>query len=177
MKYLLYFTAMLFGSINISSATSFELDDYLNITGVNEYKIIINNATAFSVNMTSLDLTEASVWLFDENGDLALEDQFWINDFPSVDPGALGSGDEGYYTLAVSVFGVEPFLSNNLTDGWDKSIANPDDEGEYSLQVTGAALISPRLEVKSIPTLSEWAFILLSALIGLSVFASQRRLI
>ena len=191
MKNILYFSVLLFNTINICSA-GIVIDGYLVPAGVDEYEIVIDDATAFSVDMTS-PLFEASVWLFDDSGDLTLEDQFWIDGFPSVFPGDLSAGDEGNYTLAISIFGVEPEDITdpiNLSEGWYTDAANPGDEGDYSVTIEGASLYEPEEPApappppapaapaaKQIPTLSEWGMILMSAFLGLTVFARQRKLI
>ena len=177
MKNILYFSVLFFSSINICSA-GIVIDGYLPPAGVDEYEIVVDDAAAFSVDMTSINLIEASVWLFDDIGDLVLDDQFWIDGVTSVYPGDLITGI-GDYTLAVSIFGVGPFPSNNLNDGWDTSIANPGDEGDYKVNIEGASLAAapPATAAKPIPTLSEWGMILMSVFLGLTVFARQRKLI
>jgi hypothetical protein len=181
MKNILYFSVLFFSSINICSAGIIDINGHIDSNGVvvNEYEIVVDDAAAFSVDMTSINLIEASVWLFDDICDLVLDDQLWIDGVTSIYPGDLITGI-GDYTLAVSIFGVMPFPSNNLNDGWDTSIANPDDKVDYKVTVEGASLAAaPALPpaAKPIPTLSEWGMILMSALLGLTVFARQRKLI
>ena len=169
MKYILYFTVLLFSSINLSSAA--QIHGHLDTFDVDTYKINVTDAENFSVEMTGhmsnekgpIDdaEAEASVWLFKApSGKLSWDDQFWSNDFPSIFPGDFSDGDEGMYYLAFSIFGIEP-ATDNIHDGWLTDAANDEDYGDYWVEITGASVPAP-------PVL--W---LLSA--GLLVLVRQRK--
>lgn len=148
MKYILCFSVLLLSSINLSSAASIDGSlDYPSGDTYRTHQININDAPNFSVNMTTVGLAEASLWLFDGLGGWVTDDQFWSgNGFTSIFPGDLSAGDEGMYYLAVSIFGVQPdSLSLNMNDAWEDFTfpGNQQDSGQYSLEITGATVPAP----------------------------------
>jgi len=169
MKYILYFSVLIFSSINVSSAASLDIHGYLNPQSYNIHEINVTDAANFSAEMmTSKGLDEASFWMFDAAGDYVTDDQFWIPGVASVDKGDLSAGDEGMYFIAASIFGMQPdSFSENMNDPWENFTFpdNAKDEGEYWISLTGVDAPKP---VPAPPVL--W---LLSA--GLLVFFRARK--
>ncbi|RLA20925.1 MAG: hypothetical protein DRQ62_10000 [Gammaproteobacteria bacterium] len=99
--------------------------------------------------MTSSDVSEldASVWLFDDIGDLVQSDQFWCCDLPSLGVGGpdgnIPEPAVGTAFIGVSAWYMLPVgFPQNMNDWEDVSF--PQDatvQGDYQLNLSGARAV------------------------------------
>ena len=127
-----------FGLGRLSSISGTLINRGSRSDDIDLYRFIIDQPASFSASLAA-DLSadnDASLFLFNESGELILSDDDSGPGFlPEFAAGDL-QGSAGVYLLGISLYATQPLLTPTLT-GWNR-FPFPFQTGPYTLSITGA---------------------------------------